>query len=83
MAAKKTALDAAKEAASHHTTLCQLDALATIAQGSDMHHTAQRTGERIAALCRAEQQRQLKKYDAALARVTRGVSAPGNQTKEG
>jgi hypothetical protein len=72
---KLTALDHAKEAAQHHTTLCQFDAVARLALGSDIHHSAQKTGERIAALCRAEQQRQLKRYDAALALVTSGVQA--------
>ena len=55
--------------------LALLEAIANMAQGSDMHHTAQRTGSRIAALCRAEQQRQLKRYDAQLSRVASGVMA--------
>ena len=78
MAAKNQALESAKAAAEHHTTLCQLDSIARLALGSDMHHTAQRTGERIAALCRAEQQRQLKRMDAELAKVASGATGGKN-----
>ena len=73
MARRPTAIDHAKQAARHHTTLCQLDAVASLATGSDIDSSAYHTGERIAALCRAEQQRQLRKYDAALARIAAGV----------
>lgn len=73
MAAKNRAVEAAKQAARHHTTLCALDAVATLAQGSDMDSSAYRTCQRIATLCRAEQQRQLKKYDAELAKLALGV----------
>jgi hypothetical protein len=68
--------EAAKTAATHHTTICLLDAIAELANRSDMHHSAQRTSVRIAAICRAEQQRQLKRYERALARVTYGVDLP-------
>jgi hypothetical protein len=72
--------EAAKTAAQHHTTLALLEVIAGMANRSDMHHSAQRTGSRIAALCRAEQQRQLKRYDAALARIANGVKeAPDAQ----
>lgn len=66
---------AAKTAAEHHTTIVLLELIANTATSSDMHHTTQRLGERIAALCRAEQQRQLKRMDSQLAR-TRGVETP-------
>jgi hypothetical protein len=72
-------LEAAKTAAQHHTTLCQLDAIARLALGSDMHHTAQKTGQRIADLCRAEQQRQLKRFDAQLARIAGVDSTRGGR----
>lgn len=81
MAKKLSAVNHAKEAAQHHTTLCQLEAVASLALGSDIHSSAHRTGERIAALCRAEQQRQLKKYDAALARVACGVGVADSKTQ--
>lgn len=81
MAAKNKALEAAKEAARHHTTLCQLESVANIATGSDMHSSAYRTGQRIAALCRAEQQRQLARMDTALAKVVGGITVPDPQPK--
>jgi hypothetical protein len=61
--------EAAKTAASHHTTLCLLEAIVKLAEGSDMHHSTYRTRQRIIAACKAEQQRQLRRYDAALART--------------
>lgn len=80
MRGRNNVIEAAKTAAEHHTTICQFDAIARLALGSDIHHSAQRTGKRIAALCRAEQQRQLKRMDAALARVAPGVLASDGET---
>lgn len=68
--------EAAKTAASHHTTLCLLEQAACILNFSDMHYSTHRLAERLTKAIRAEQARQLKRYGAALARVTRGVDLP-------
>jgi hypothetical protein len=67
--------EAAKTAASHHTTLVLLEQAALILNSSDMHHSTHALAERLTKAIRAEQQRQLKRHDAALERVTRGVAA--------
>lgn len=61
--------EAVKTAVSHHTTLCLLEQVAAILNCSDMHHSTHRMAERLTKTIRAEQARQLKRYDAALARA--------------
>lgn len=61
--------EAAKTAASHHTTLVLLHQAADILNSSDMHHSTQRLAERLTKAIRAEQARQLKRCVAALARA--------------
>lgn len=59
----------AQEAARHHTTLSLLAQAANILNSSNMHESTQKLAARLTKSIHTEQQRQLKLYDKAMARI--------------
>lgn len=60
----------AQKAARHHTTLSTFYAVIALMEGGLIYDpAANSTSEKIIKLCRQEAGRQLKKYDAALAKA--------------
>lgn len=59
-----------KDAACHHSTLNTFGAVVAILEGGLLYDSnADVTAERIIKLCRAEMQRQLRLYDAAISKA--------------
>ena len=72
---KKTAPEHAKDAAKHHTTLSTFSLCVSLLEGGSVYdHTSYRATSKIIALCKAEQQRQLSKYDAALSKAAHAAA---------
>lgn len=64
--------DHAKAACNHHTTLNTFAAVVTLLEGGTVYDpAANAAAQRIIKLCQSEQYRQLKKYDAALAALSK------------
>lgn len=62
--------DSTKAACVHHTTLNTFASVVTLLEGGTVYDPAANvTAQRIIRLCHSEQQRQLKKYDAAMAKA--------------
>jgi hypothetical protein len=60
----------AEVAAEHHSTLSVFAAVTELMEGALVYDpAAYATAQRIIRLCRQERQRQLKKYDAAIAKL--------------
>lgn len=63
-------MSAARLAAEHLATLNTFASLVAVLEGGTVYDPkASATADRIIRLCHAEQQRQLKRYDAALAKT--------------
>jgi hypothetical protein len=70
--------DIVMQVANHHSTLSLFAAVQALLECGAIYDTAaDATAHRIIKLCKAERQRQLRKMDAARARVTSGVPPTG------
>ena len=79
MAAKSKAVEAAQEAAHHHTTLNTFAAIeALLEHGMIYDSRANAAAQRILKIAKEERQRQLLRMDSALARVAAAGVAPSD-----
>lgn len=61
---------AAQQAARHHTTLAAFEAVVAVLEGGIVYDPqAYKAKEKIIALCHAEQQRQLARFDREMAKL--------------
>lgn len=70
MATKNNRESLAKEIAKHHTSLVLFEAAAQIIESSDIDADYYVAAQKIARLCRVAEQRCLRKYDAAMLKLS-------------
>jgi chorismate mutase len=69
---RQTLVQLAKQAAAHEATLSTFAGVVTLLEGGGIYDPrANKAAHQIIRACKAEQQRQLTRYDAALAKLAK------------